>query len=473
MGADLMRTRDGRIAACCVLLLAAVVLWLSLPGFIAAVAAILPVDPVDMRIFARQAETFWQTGQLYQRADNVVMAYLPNAAVYKFPPPFQLYIAPWMRHGMPPLFFEYCRWLLLVAYLLAVVLLVRLGNNLMQLAPVCDDKLAARLWPMVYGVIAVLVTLHFTPFFNGLTLIAIEVIFLLLFTLVLLTLRTYPLFAGALLALAATAKIYPVFLLTVLLWQRNWRALLAFAVASTLVSLVALLVFGIAEVGYYTGTILPVLLAEQPVGWAENLHLVFYLFPDGISHAAARAICTALRFFFLAAWLLVLWRRQPGSARNETLVFSLALVTMLLIMPNYWLQYQVMLLLPALLVFTLALSSASVLALSLAGLALLSMALSPEQVYPLLSYSFGGSTDELYALVLREGEQSVMLRYAPAAWLVGQLAALKPLAPYCLWLALVVLLFGRPAQDQRLPEKSFFSRRSFSELLSANPMRAR
>lgn len=443
MAADLMRARAARFAACCVLLLAAVVPWLSLPGFIAAVAAILPVDPVDMRIFASQAETFWQTGQLYQRADNVVMTYLPNAAVYKFPPPFQLYIAPWMRHGMPPLFFEYCRWLLLAAYLLVVVMLVRLGNSLMQVTPGRDDKLAAMLWQMVYVGIAVLVTLHFTPFSNALTLIAVEVIFLLLFTLVLLTLRPYPLFAGVLLALAATAKIYPVFLLTVLLWQRNWRALLAFAVASALVSLLALLVFGIAEVGYYTGTILPVLLAEQPVGWAENLHLVFYLFPDGISHAAARAICTALRFIFLAAWLLVLWRRQPGGARNETLVFSLAL------------------------------SSSRVLVLSLSGLALLSMALSPEQVYPLLSYSFGGSTDELYALVLREGEQSVMLRYAPAAWLVGQLAALKPLAPYCLWLALVVLLFGRPVQDQRLPEKSFFSRRSFSESLSANPMRAR
>ena len=53
--------------------------------------------PVDFLLFAASGKHFHDSGELYKRSDNLADSYHPSAAIYKFPPAFQLTIAPWYQ----------------------------------------------------------------------------------------------------------------------------------------------------------------------------------------------------------------------------------------------------------------------------------------------------------------------------------------------------------------------------------------
>lgn len=148
----------------------------------------------------------------------------------------------------------------------------------------------------------------FEPFYSGFLLLVGEIPIFFCCVLALVLLKNKPALAGAVLAIAATAKLYPVFMVlcaVILPAHRARVALLTgFVAAAAALWLLTLLLFGWQEPLYYLTHILPVLLDEHPMGITENLSLVFFLFPDGITHAFASNVFLLIRVLTLGllAW---------------------------------------------------------------------------------------------------------------------------------------------------------------------------
>src|SRR5690606_6027170 len=88
--------------------------------------------PIDYLIFLKTAKDFQETGKLYQRVENYPEQYGPSAAIYKFPPPFQLAFVPLAKLPQEINQLSLLKPLLIGMYLLSLLLLYRYiaGNYL-------------------------------------------------------------------------------------------------------------------------------------------------------------------------------------------------------------------------------------------------------------------------------------------------------------------------------------------------------
>jgi hypothetical protein len=137
-----------------------------------------------------------------------------------------------------------------------------------------------------------------------------------------------------------------------LLWvivTRRWRALLWFVVTAGLVALVTLIVIGPREHMRYVVEILPGLLSEQPSSSSENMAPSRFLLRGfELSPGIAKRIGQAFVGLLLLVSVAVVARRRDVLAGGTGAVaaFSVFVPLMLLAMPNSWVNYQLLLLLP-------------------------------------------------------------------------------------------------------------------------------
>jgi hypothetical protein len=291
---------------------------------------------VDFSIFLRQVEQFSHTGELYIHTENME-AYAPGTPVYKFPPLYAMLLLPVVKGGFGDSVY-YVHWALqILVYLLTAALLV--------------IALAGRR-PGWYAMAAAVLILNFEPFFETLFRLQIELPLLLLFTLCLLAgIKGRDGLAGAALALCAMLKIYPAFLLLYFCVKRRW-AVVAWCLATmALIQVASLIVIGPEENYLFYFKILPVMLQEGAQVTLENIGLAKY--PQlllGVGPAAASAMSRTFCLVLLVASIYAVMRseRIDRGRRSRPLEFALFVSLMLLFLPNSWAHYQLLLLLPLL-----------------------------------------------------------------------------------------------------------------------------
>ena len=313
---------------------AALALALSVGHFAFSARAVLRRGFADFPIFMARAADFLHTGQLYVSADNLV-AYGPGTPVYKYPPFYALFLLPFAHADLRQV--EYCHWLLQIAlYVLAVMLTV------VALRP---------RHPLRFALVAAIVALNFAPFFETLYGLQVETVLLLLLAVALLALRQgYEFAAGLALGLAAMLKVYPILLLLYLGVARRWRAVAGFAAAAALALVLSLAAFGPEQSRLYFTRILPTISQEYPVRSAENVAFGRYARLLGATPEVAKRVGQLIAVPFVMASALAIHRRRRLRAGEEhaPLELSLFVSLMLLCLANSWTNYQLLLLVPIL-----------------------------------------------------------------------------------------------------------------------------
>ncbi len=300
---------------------------------------------VDFPIFLERTATFLETGQLYLEASRLV-DYAPAAPVYKFPPLFAMTLMPFAQVEPAQTVYDYY-WLFQILLYLASV---TVGLSFIA----TGDRLR-------FVVVGAIVALNLEPFFETLWRLQLETPILLLLTLCLFCLvRGRDEIAGALLGVAVMFKLYPAFLLIYLLAARRFRAVLWTLATAVAIQVATLIVVGSQENYRFVVEVLPLLLGETPRAISENVGIGGYamalLEVDG---AMAKRIAQLGAFLLLAAsvYAVEFDRRRPEGERDTALGFVLFIPVMLLVTPNSWANYQVLLLLPALILLARSVSS--------------------------------------------------------------------------------------------------------------------
>ena len=391
--------------------------------------------PIDFLIFIRSNETFKATGQLYERAENYADKYHPSAAIYKFPPAFQLMIKPLLLLPANINAQLFMRSLLTGMYVLSLCLLFFYLKQHLQLK---GEQ------TLVYACLLTSIGCWFMPFFESIRWLLVEIPLLLLFiTSFLLSTKKglASVLSGALLAYAACAKIYPLFLLGYPLYlallQKNRNLLWGFVAGCLLTLAAALSVFGLGEHLFYLQHIVPTLLHEPITEKWVNLNLEKFLFVTGVIPEISGHAFTIIRLVFLSGLLAVLWLYRQTLAKHHFLVFSLFITTMFFCFPNYWPQYQVFLLVPV-----AYLLGSSIKNQSHTALVWLLVIVTPLFVPDLLWQSIldwditrqGLDIEMIGKEAYLQGNNLTLLKYSPATWLFYYLYEYRALVPVALWL---------------------------------------
>jgi hypothetical protein len=389
--------------------------------------------PFDMQIFAEQAQQFWQTSELYRRVDNFYPAYLPGAAIYKFPPAYQLFIAPFVRDGITQSFYHAGYAVLLAGYAVFVVIGIVLGLRVVEQKSMSGISHSNALVAMLCIAFALL----YEPFYNALWLLVAEVMIALCCVVALLGSRRVQWVSGATLALAVTTKLYPAFMLCYFIRKNTKIFWYSFIVSSLFIIVASVWVFGIGENVFYLISVLPVLLHEKPRLIAENLNLVFWLIPDGNYQEWAIRLFQLVRFILLACTCYWFFIYREKSRVHDVFLYMQLLIVMVISLPNYWEQYLVVLFLPLIIVLLVAWHLGYYGVFLVAVLAAASLTMGSE-LQQLLLYAIYRN-DDWFALldaVLKQGVWQV----TPVAALVVSLQSAKPVAPYLLLVANALLL---------------------------------
>jgi len=287
----------------------------------------------DFYLFWEQTLSFLDTGRLYPYTS--LAAYEPGASVFKFPPLYAVFLIPPALAGVGHSIFDYHFAVQLTLYLAFVGMAVFMFRGRK---------------PWLAAALIAIMSFSFEPFIESIDVLQLEVPFLTLLTLCLFCFqRGKDGWAGALLGLCAMLKIYPGFLLLFFVVRRRWRVVIAFGASAASLLIVNVLVVGLRETSVYYFEVLPVLLGETSIVTLENLGIGRYLQSLlGLGAGPAKALGTLAALPFLVVSALAVHANRDLRSRGNlaALEFSLFIPVMLLWMPNSWVNYQLLLLLP-------------------------------------------------------------------------------------------------------------------------------
>jgi len=395
--------------------------------------------PIDFLIFIHAGDNFKTTGQLYERADNYADKYHPSAAIYKFPPAFQLMLMPLLELPESINAQAFMRLLLTGMYVLSLALLFFYIRH--------HFKLRAE-QTLYFGATLTIIGCWFMPFFESIRWLLTEIPLLLLFivSFLLLTKNRFSSgTSGALLAYAACAKIYPLFLFGYHLFQsflhKKSAAIWGFIAGVIGTLALALYFYGIDEHAFYLKNILPVLLNEPITDKWVNLNIEKFLFVTGVIPKVTGSIFPIIRALFVGGLVLCLFSFRQPLAKKEWLVFSLFATTMFFCFPNYWPQYQIYLIIPIAFLsatyiknnkpFLLAVLLISISTLFVPDL-LWKTILNWDLARQGLDIEMVGKESYLY------GTNLTLLKYSPATWLFYYLYEYRAVTPVVLWVLQVM-----------------------------------
>lgn len=279
-------------------------------------------------------------GPLYNLAE---LQANPLDALYKYPPSFALFFAPFAWPSFVPALYA---WRLFNAVLLIVAAwaLLRAYN------------LRLRSWAGA-GLLVLLFLLRPIP--DTLRYGQLDVLLLALFALGLLAIRRERWgWMGAAIGVAAALKLYPAFLLGLALIRRKPTALLGAAAAGGIIGLASLIFPGWTTWQVFLNDV----LGTTGVGtaWVENQtfngFLNRLLSPERIdlSPDGGGWLRAATYAWFAAGTALTFYLTRPGSGMRADIAYGLWITALLLVLPAAWMHYQVILVIPLFQAFVLA-----------------------------------------------------------------------------------------------------------------------
>ena len=294
---------------------------------------------IDGPLFVSYAKQFLADGKLYVRSNDLTQTYRPNAAVYKYPPPYLLTITPWFTHGDHYAgYFQFTRIVLLVMYLTSCLMLIHFLNNRVDLS---HWQLTSTL---LFGA-----CLWYSPFLHSYAM-TIELLIVFFMTLGWYLLSTRPLLAGLAWGCAIGIKLYPALLLVYCICRKEWRVLTGVILGLLSLTLISLLYFGWEENYFYLSKIIPVLLAEKMDVYLENLSLGVAFYKLGFTNNIGSLLWSGLRWIAMGCIMVTcIIVRKEDKTRNDML-FAMTCSGMLIWLPNYIQQYLLILVIPFLVI---------------------------------------------------------------------------------------------------------------------------
>lgn len=304
---------------------------------------------IDTPTFIWQAGYFKLTGMLYShplKSGGMLEGREPAAPWYKFPPAYMLAYMPWVEplrldadYDAQILQQAAVIWgLHVLRYLISVILLLLL--------------LGAGL-PRSFIWLGASMSLLFTPMLESLQgLIFDNLLFFCLVLILGLHRMRRDEWSGWIIGLVGMLKLYPALLLLWVPALRCWPALWRAAAAAALLFLTGILVFGRDNTEFYYMQLLPLLLREASLPESFNLSMGYFFrqgFEDVDMAMAGFGVAKNLALLATAAGVLI----HGGAAasmgvRGAAAVLSAITCLLLLYLPNYWGNYQLILLLPVL-----------------------------------------------------------------------------------------------------------------------------
>jgi hypothetical protein len=314
----------------------------------------------DFPIFWEAADRYLRTHELYS---DDLRRYEPAAAVYKFPPLAMAPIVVCARLGFGDQVYGLHMGVQVALYLGSVLLL------LVTLE-------CSRAWRR--AALVLILALNHGPFYE--TLIGLQVETWILFLLVaafLFMSRGMERGTGAALAVAAMLKVYPALMLAYLVAARRWQAASWFILVSVCLLAGTLAVFGAQETLTYFLRILPHMSAETAVDSPENAGVAKYLaYLFGLAPIASRDLARAITAIPLMISVALARRESQQTAHTACsgIGYVAFVPVMLLVLPNSWTNYQLLLLLPIAYLLCSFRKSTGMLPLALAAVAYVLMA---------------------------------------------------------------------------------------------------
>lgn len=301
---------------------------------------------IDTPTFIMQTTHFLLKGEVYKnplKTTGPLEEFQPGSPWFKFPPIYLLDYIPFVYAFSPnhvPSYFvnidgitDWLRPLHVLRYLTAVVTLMIMLNRSKSLD---------------FFLLGIGIACAYSPFFESLYGLIFDNLLLFLCSIILLAAKTgRSRLVGILIAIAAMLKIYPAVLVLPALIQRDWRCLAAIASSSAVLLLVGILVFGLPENIFYYCKLLPLLMRETSVASSDNLALgrFFVLYAPSAE--------TGMQYFYIfrscmtAATAVILYRSRTAFTIEENGLAAL-MCLMLINLPNVWPNYQLILILPIL-----------------------------------------------------------------------------------------------------------------------------
>lgn len=379
---------------------------------------------VDIDIYWKAATRYADTGLLYERFHHMQQGYAPGEPVYKFPPAYQLTLLPFLDQDAHA-FFLLQRIFQIAAYLAACAILIISLSNLKKNKAVFIGL----------SLILVFLSRQFPITFQNTT---PECFILLLLAISFWQINNKPAVAGIALSIASAFKIYPVFFLLYPLLAKNYRFIAGFVAGFILTGFASLMLIGMAEHLFYLNEILPILLSEKPMPNSQNLTLESFLTNFHIIEEMIGTTSLIIKWLSLGAILFVGLKMDIKNPIQTRIFFGLLCCGVLMFLSNYWLQYQLILLIPMLLMLQIYLVTQR--------LTLLLMAL-PAFLLFIVDHEWGDfimnimrelpTHQEITAFVQANPDSNPLLHFAPSVWLVNKIAECRPLLPVFLFIGLL------------------------------------
>lgn len=331
-------------------------LALSLKPFVSRIAVCLAHPEIqnttDMDIFAGAAKNLLATGQLYQRSDDYKKTYAAGAGVYKFPPAYQLSILPFIDMGN----FRFLltqRIIQLLMYLAGSFLLITSFHQLF----IAPEK--NRYQSYKYIGLSLLVVMWSLGFFESFIGVEPEILVYFLLCLTFYFSINKPFLSGLSLAIATALKIYPVFILPYFIFKLNIKALAGFILGLALITMFSIYYIGISEHIFYLTKVLPILLTEKPIYHIQNMTIESLFMGHNIISTMSGKITTFVKIFTLISLIITALYFKNATTKNKSILFAMLISGVLLYLPNYWPQYQVILIIPMLCLLAYTINSKS------------------------------------------------------------------------------------------------------------------
>lgn len=295
----------------------------------------------DFYIFLNHAHLFINQGMIYLRDLSL---YGPGEPIYKFPPLYGSLLVEAIRAGTPEEGLYLHAWALQVIGFIGGILLC-LHAKISENEPGNQPLTVACVFAFSFC----------NGFFidNAYRLQLEPYIFFLASASFFMLTRNKPLGAGFFIAGAAMLKIYPAMLMLYALFSRcRWRIAAGSIAGGAAALLVSLWLLNLDEHVFYAFHILPRLLTEYIYDASENISIGHMLTPLFPSSNAPKTINSAVFIACLLWWLAVMVRRMLRSGntheKNTTAIdFATLFMIMLSGMANFWWNYQLLNLLPA------------------------------------------------------------------------------------------------------------------------------
>jgi hypothetical protein len=404
----------------------------------------------DLPIFTQAAVRYWKDEPIYQRSDNLADSYKPGAIIYKFPPPYLLNFIPWLdASGQQSPHFRLGATLIYVIIYAATVFMV--CYLLLRPRTSCVGSLI-RHEGRVFGLLATSFACVFMPFFVVQGGTSAEGYIIALALLAFICMRSFPWLAGLIFIWLASIKLYPVFLLLYPLLTRQWKVLASAALCTGGIAWLSLHVFGATENIFYVNNILPVLLSE-PVSedWTTmflhttgNQGILKVLVSYGLLPNRLPFWLNAIRLPFVFGMFFIFWKycRQHDDENWRSLLgFSLAIITMLICLPNVFYSYFILLLPPILVLAGFLWSQKHWWKLFFLACCAGSFMVDDKYIYAMAHQAhLFEPTQDMLQEVQTVGISDYLWRHHTILMVLWCYGVAAPFMPYVLWLTLAVSL---------------------------------